>query len=384
MVTPLAGICAAVPAATEVVHARGCGVSSDDASAIPEAVALARGADAAIVCLGGRSGLVAGCTSGEFRDAASLDLTGRQQQLVDQVAATGTPTVVVLLNGRVLSIPALAAHVPAIVEAWLPGEEGGHAIADVLFGAVSPSGRLPVSMPRDVGQVPLYHSRKWASGKVIVFDADYVDLASTPLFAFGHGLSYTRFEYDALAISPAAAAATGTPVEISLAVRNAGTRAGAEVVQLYVQDVVASVTRPLQQLAGFARIELAPGETRRIRFTLDASQLAFYDRAMRFVVEPGEFRIRVGARRRTSARGLFPLRGRDRSARSARGPPDRGARLAVRPSWIEARRRRKKARWRRSPSDTTSSRPRAWTMPATSTSPTSSVVASSGGRRTAP
>jgi len=210
------------------------------------------------------------------------------------LTATGTPTVVVLLNGRVLSIPALAAHVPAIVEAWLPGEEGGHAVADVLFGAVSPSGRLPVSMPRDVGQVPLYHSRKWASGKVIGFDADYVDLASTPLFPFGHGLSYTRFEYAALAISPAAAA-TGTPVEISLAVRNAGTRAGAEVVQLYVQDVVASVTRPLQQLAGFARIELAPGETRCVRFTLDASQLAFYDRAMRFVVEPGEFRIRVGA-----------------------------------------------------------------------------------------
>jgi beta-glucosidase len=293
-VTPLAGIRAAAASSTEVVHARGCGVASEDDTGVPEAVALARGADVAVVCVGGRSGLVAGCTSGEFRDAASLDLTGLQERLALAVAATGTPTVVVLLNGRVLSIPRLAERVPAIVEAWLPGEEAGHAIADVLFGIANPSGRLPVSMPRHVGQVPIYHSRKWASGKVMLFDADYVDLASTPLFPFGHGLSYTRFAYEALAISPASAPA-GAPIEIGFTVRNAGDRPGAEVAQLYVQDVVASVTRPLRQLAGFARVELAPGEARRVHLTLDASQLAFYDRAMRFAVEPGEFRVRIGA-----------------------------------------------------------------------------------------
>jgi beta-glucosidase len=294
MATPLQGIRAAASASTEVVHARGCGISSEDDAGIAAAVALARSADAAVVCVGGRSGLVAGCTSGEFRDAASLDLTGLQERLVEEVAATGSPTVVVLLNGRVLSVPRLAARVRAVVEAWLPGEEGGNAIADVLFGAVSPSGRLPVSMPRDVGQVPIYHARKWATGKVMVFDADYVDLDATPLFPFGHGLSYTRFEYDGLSVSPASSE-TGTAVEVAFTLRNGGARAGAEVAQLYVQDVVASVTRPLQQLAGFARIDLAPGETRRVRFDLDASQLAFYDRAMRFVVEPGEFRVRVGA-----------------------------------------------------------------------------------------
>jgi beta-glucosidase len=291
MVTPLEGIRAAVGSGTEVVHARGCGVSSDDAG-IAEAVAAARGADVAVLCLGGRSGLVDGCTSGEFRDASSLRLTGLQERLAAEIVATGTPTVVVLLNGRVLSLADLTA--PALVEAWLPGEEGGHAIADVLFGAANPSGRLPVSLPRDVGQVPIYHSRKWATGKVIAFDADYVDLAATPLFPFGHGLSYTRFEYADLAIAPATAA-IGEPIEIALTLRNAGDRAGAEVVQLYVQDAVASVTRPIQQLAGFARVELAPGEARLVTFRLDASQLAFYDRRMRFVVEPGEFQIRVGA-----------------------------------------------------------------------------------------
>ena len=292
MVTPLDGIRAAVGAATEVVHARGCGVSSADESGIAEAVRAARDADVAVLCLGGRSGLVDGCTSGEFRDAASLRLTGLQERLAAEVVATGTPTVVVLLNGRVLSLAGVTA--PALVEAWLPGEEGGQAIADVLFGAANPSGRLPVSLPRDVGQIPIYHSRKWSTDKVILFAADYVDLAATPLFPFGHGLSYTRFEYADLAISPPTAP-TGGPVEIALSLRNAGERPGTEVVQLYVQDVVASVTRPIRQLAGFAKVELAAGASCRLTFRLDASQLGFYDRAMRFVVEPGEVRVRVGA-----------------------------------------------------------------------------------------
>jgi beta-glucosidase len=292
MVTPLAGIRAATGA--HVVHAKGCDVLGDEASGIPAAVSAARDAEIAIVCVGGRSGLMPHCTSGEFRDAASLALTGLQQRLVDEVVATGTPTVVVLLNGRVLALPEIAARVPAVLEAWLPGEEGGHAIADVLFGRVNPSGRLPVTMPRDVGQVPIYHSRKWKLTAQGIFPTDYTDLPAGPLYPFGHGLSYTRFEYADLAITPASAS-PDVEREIACTVRNAGERAGEEVVQLYVQDRVASVTRPVRQLAGFARVSLDPGTVCRVRFRLHPSQLAFYDRAMRFVVEPGEFRVYVGA-----------------------------------------------------------------------------------------
>jgi len=293
MVTPLAGIREAAPHA-EVVHAKGCDVLDDDGGGIAAAVAAARAADVAVVCVGGRSGLMPHCTSGEFRDAASLALTGHQQRLVDEVLATGTPTVVVLLNGRVLALPQIAAEVPAVLEAWLPGEEGGHAIAGVLFGRVNPSGRLPVTLPRDVGQTPIYHSRKWKLTAQGIFPTDYVDLPAAPLYPFGHGLSYTRFEYGDLAVAPASAAAE-VEREIACVVRNVGEVAGDEVVQLYVQDRVASVTRPIRQLAGFARVTLAPGAACRVRFRLHPSQLAFYDRAMRFVVEPGEFRVFVGA-----------------------------------------------------------------------------------------
>jgi beta-glucosidase len=294
MVTPLAGIRAAVSSATEVVYARGSGVLGGGEDGIAAAVDAVRGADVAVVCVGGRSGLVPGCTSGEFRDAADLSLTGLQPRLVEAVVATGTPTVVVLVNGRVLALPWIAAHVPAVLEAWLPGEEGGHAIADVLFGRVSPSGRLPVTMPRSVGQIPLSYNRKWDQHAGIGLGADYTDLPASPLFPFGHGLAYTRFEYRGLEIDPGSVRADDT-VRIRLRVTNTGGRAGEEVVQLYVRDPVATVTRPIQQLAGFARVPLEPGTTRAVTFTLHPSQLGLYDRAMRFVVEPGEVVVRIGA-----------------------------------------------------------------------------------------
>lgn len=293
MITPLAGIRAAVAPATEVRHVAGCAITGDDAGGIAEAVAAARGADAAVVCVGGRSGLVADCTSGEFRDAADLGLTGVQQRLVEAVIATGTPTVVVLVNGRVFALPWIAAHAPAVVEAWLPGEEGGGALADVLFGAVSPSGRLPISMPRTVGQVPVYYGHKSGGGRSQML-GDYSDGPTTPLWPFGHGLSYTRFTYAGLAIAPARITAA-TPVVIECAITNDGRRAGDEVVQLYVRDPIARVTRPVKQLVGFARVHLAPGATRRVAFRLDPSQLAFFDEAMRLVVEPGDFQVMIGA-----------------------------------------------------------------------------------------
>ncbi|UCE88056.1 MAG: glycoside hydrolase family 3 C-terminal domain-containing protein [Deltaproteobacteria bacterium] len=291
-VTLLEGIRSAVSAQTEVHTARGCEILGDATDGFADAVATARAADVAIVAVGGKSGLVEGCTSGESVDRAALELPGAQAALVEAIAATGTPTVVVLVNGRPLALTRVAERVAALVEAWLPGEEGGHAVADVLFGRVDPAGRLPVSLPRAVGQVPLYYNHK-PSGARSQWRGDYADLPTRPLFPFGHGLSYTRFDYANLSLAPRAVSPDGE-LEVALEVANVGERPGEEVVQLYVRDVVASLTRPVQELKGFARIALEPGECRRVAFRLDVGQLAFYDAAMQLVVEPGAVEIRVG------------------------------------------------------------------------------------------
>jgi len=283
-VTVLEGIRAAVSAGTQVEVARGCGITGEDAAGVAEAAALAAGCDVAVVVVGGRSGLVRGCTSGEANDRADLRLPGVQEALVRAVAATGTPTVVVLVNGRPLALAGVLEAADAVLEAWLPGEEGGHAVADVLFGAESPAGRLPVTLPRAVGQVPLYYNHK-PSGARSQFHGDYADLPCSPLLPFGHGLSYTRFAYDELRL-PEAPVDPRRPIPISLRVTNTGERRGDEVVQLYVRDRVASVTRP---------VGLEAGESRGIRFDLDPGQLAFYDPDMWLVVEPGEVEIMVGA-----------------------------------------------------------------------------------------
>jgi beta-glucosidase len=291
-VTILQGIREAVSASTEIRVARGCELTGAETAGIAEAVAAARGADAAIVVLGGRSGLSQGCTSGEANDRADVSLSGVQSELVAAVAETGVPTVLVLVNGRPLALANVVQRVPAILEAWIPGEEGGRAVADVLFGAAAPGGRLPVTLPRAVGQLPLYYNHK-PSGARSQFWGDYADLPATPLFPFGHGLSYTSFAYANLALSSQRPAATET-LEIAFDVCNTGDRAGDEVAQLYVCDRVASVTRPVKELKGFVRLSLQPGETRRVTLALDLAQLAFYDRDMRLVVEPGEVAIWVG------------------------------------------------------------------------------------------
>lgn len=290
--TVLAGIRAAAPAA-EVLHAPGCTVQGDDVGGFGEAVAAARSAEVAIVVVGGRSGLVAGCTSGESIDRSTLGLPGVQQALVEAVHATGTPTVVVLVDGRPLAIPAVAASVPALLHAFLPGEEGGAAVANVLFGATSPGGRLPVSMPVGEGQLPVFHGHKPSGGRSH-WRGSYVDGPTKPLFPFGHGLSYGRFRYEHLLVSPGEPRPEGA-VEIACDVVNEGSLPGDEVVQLYVNDPVASVTRPVRELAGFARLSLGPGERRRVRFLLHVAQLAFHDRALRLVVEPGRIDVMVGA-----------------------------------------------------------------------------------------
>lgn len=292
-VSILDGIRASVSPETRVLYARGCGVTDRSTEGFAQAVEAARHARVAVVAVGEKSGLTRECTCGEFRDRATLGLPGVQEELVQAVLATGTPTVVVLVSGRPLALSELARRVPAMLAAWIPGEEGGHAVADVLFGRVNPAGRLPVSIPRGVGQVPLFYAHKPTGGRSHVL-GDYVDMEAGPLFPFGHGLSYTTFEYRNLSVQPEVVGPDGE-VSVTVQVTNSGRRAGDEVVQLYVRDVLASVTRPVKELRGFKRLTLQPGQSRTVRFRLKPAQMAFYDRQMQLVVEPGEFEVMVGA-----------------------------------------------------------------------------------------
>jgi beta-glucosidase len=290
-VTPLAGLRATMGNDAEIRYAKGCDVLGDDRSGFPAAVEAARAAEVAVVVVAGKSGLHRPVTSGEGNDATNLDLPGVQNELIDAVAATGTPLVVVVLSGRVHTLGAIAARANALLQLFPPGEEGGSALADVLTGVVNPAGRLPVSLPRSVGQVPIYTGYRAGGDRPMFFD-DYIDCAPTPLFAFGHGLSYTSFTYEQFAVR---GTTTRDLVEVSLVVRNTGERAGDEVVQLYVQDRVASVARPDRMLVGFARVALDPGQARTLKFTVHPSRLAFYDPQMRFVTEPGAFGFSAGA-----------------------------------------------------------------------------------------
>jgi beta-glucosidase len=290
-VTPLRGLRDALGPASAIMHERGCDLTGDDRSGFPAAVAAAAAADVAVLFLGGRSGLDRAATVGEARDATDLRLTGLQEELAVAVAATGTPTVVVVMSGRAHVLTGVVDAASALVAAWPLGEQGGNALADVLTGRAEPGGRLPLSLPRATGQIPIYHSQR-SGGARPMFYGDYTDCEHTPLFCFGHGLGYTTFEQSELAVS---ATDTVSPISVEVTVTNIGARAGEEVVQLYASDLVASVARPELSLIGFARVALAPRQRRRVRFEVHPSRLAFFDEAMRFVVEPGQFRFSVGA-----------------------------------------------------------------------------------------
>lgn len=248
---------------------------------IEEAVALAKRADAVVV--------VAGILEGEGRDRAHLDLPGDQEEMIQAVAATGKPVTVVLIAGAPVTMERWGERVGAILCAWYPGQEGGTAIADVLFGDVNPSGKLPMTFPLNVGQVPTYYNME-PSGR----GYDYVDLTGKPKFAFGHGLSYTTFAYSNLKLSSQKINSRQS-VTVSFDVENTGSMAGDEVPQLYIRDMVASIVRPMKELRDFARINLKPGEKKTVRFTLKPEQLAFLDAKMKPVVEPGVFEVYVGA-----------------------------------------------------------------------------------------
>jgi beta-glucosidase len=281
-----------VGAGGEVRHAHGCGILDGDDTGITEAVEAASGADVAILVLGEQSGVTVAATSGEARDRLEIGLPGRQAELVAAVAATGTRVVLVVVSGRPLGIPAEAQLSSAVVYVWAPGHEGADAVADVLFGTVNPGGKLPITIPRHVGQIPIYYNHKPSGGRSH-WKLDYVDGSHTPLWPFGFGRSYTTFEVQDLRLDRPEVQAGGD-VGISVDVVNSGVREGDEVVQLYVRDLVSSVTRPIRELKGFARVTLAPGERRSVTFRLAADQLAFTGVDGRLRLEPGAFEILVG------------------------------------------------------------------------------------------
>jgi len=303
VVTVLQGIKNRVAAGTQVLYARGAGIEDTSTGGFADAVATARRAKVAILVLGERHDM-----SGEAASRSSLGLPGVQQQLLEAVAATGTPVVLVLMNGRPLILEWAAEHVPAIVEDWFLGVESGNATAEVLFGDVNPSGRLPVTFPRAIGQIPLYYNHRNTGRPPAAekFTSKYIDVPVTPRYPFGYGLSYTTFAYRDLKV--ASRTTTGSrdlqagPVRLGptdtlsvvVSVANTGTREGTEVVQLYVRDEVASVARPVRELKGFSRVTLKPGEARRIELRLAARDLAFYGLDMKRTVEPGTFRVFVG------------------------------------------------------------------------------------------
>lgn len=287
----LAAVKAAAPRA-KVTYAKGVGPEGEDTGGIPAAVAAAKNADVTVVVVGEPPAM-----SGEAAARSDISLPGGQEKLIEAIAGTGKPFVVVLVNGRPLTVGGWLKSAPAVLEAWHPGLEAGNAIADVLFGEVNPGGKLPVSFPRTVGQIPVHYNHE-STGRPYNADnkytSKYLDLPPDPQFTFGHGLSYTSFEIGEPKLSrdrvSARALRKGDTLEVSVSVRNTGDRTGDEVVQLYVHDVAASITQPVRKLRGFRRVTLKAGRSTTVRFQLGADDLGFWTNA-----EDGEFRVEEGA-----------------------------------------------------------------------------------------
>ncbi|MDO7908174.1 glycoside hydrolase family 3 N-terminal domain-containing protein [Paenibacillus sp. JX-17] len=306
--TVLDGIVGKLDGGTErVLYAPGCRIRGESREGFEHALACAAEADTVVMVMGGSSArdfgegtidLKTGASKvsdsawndmdcGEGIDRTSLGLSGVQLELIQAVHALGKPIVVVYINGRPVAEPWVDEHVPAILEAWYPGQEGGHAIADVLFGDVNPSGRLTLSLPKSVGQLPVYYNGKRSRGK------RYLEEDVKPRYPFGYGLSYTAFSYDMMRLSTESIC-RGEQMTVSVNVTNTGDRQGQEVVQLYITDAVSTVTRPLVELKGFRKISLQPGETRTVTFTIGDEQLQYIGTDLKPIVEPGWFRIQVG------------------------------------------------------------------------------------------
>ena len=308
VVTVLQGIKNKLGNQAEITYVKGCAIRDTTTANIAEAVKAAQQADVAVVVLGGSSardfkteyqstgaatvkagdGVVSDMESGEGFDRTSLDLLGKQLDLLKALVQTGKPVVLVMIEGRPLNLNWPAAHVPAIVTAWYPGQEGGNATADVLFGDYNPAGRLPISIPKSVGQLPIYYNYKAPARH------DYVEMDTKPLYPFGYGLSYTQFAYSNLNATVAERADDVT-VTVTVAVKNTGSRDGDEVVQLYVTDKVSSVVGPVKQLKAFERVPLKAGEQKTVTFVLHADDLKLFSPDQKWLVEKGDFALMVGA-----------------------------------------------------------------------------------------
>jgi beta-glucosidase len=282
---------------TQVDWSYGYPIAGDDTSAHEEAIALAASADIVLLTLGGKHGTASIASMGEGVDATNINLPPCQEDLITKLAQLGKPMIGVHLDGRPVSSDVADSHLTALLEAWSPAEGGAEAIVDILVGAHGPSGRLPISVARSSGQVPVYYNHPfgsaWHQGESIGFP-DYVDSPHTPRYPFGYGMSYTSFEYADLRLSKQEVQ-IGDTIDVTLTVLNSGDAPGTEVVQLYVRDQFASVSRPALELAGFRRIALEPGETAQVEFHLDVSQLAFLDADLQWCVEAGVVDLMVGA-----------------------------------------------------------------------------------------
>jgi beta-glucosidase len=281
-------------------------LNTTDRSGFPAAIDAAKQADVVVLALGED-----GRQSGEARSQADIGLHGVQLDLLREICAVNPHVVVVLMNGRPLVLNEVAERASAVVEAWLLGSESGHAIADVLFGDYNPSGKLPMSFPRSVGQLPLYYNHK-STGRPsqkgdTVYWSHYSDMANTPLYPFGYGLSYASFSYSEVQLSGKELSAT-QPLSVTVTVKNTGDRRGMETVQLYIRDLVGSVTRPVKELKAFSRVELNPGEAREVTFALTAADLAFYTAAGKWESEPGDFRVMVGPNSADVKEAAFTLK----------------------------------------------------------------------------
>jgi len=280
------------------LYTKGCEMEGSDKSGFAEAIRAAEQSDVVVVVVGEKAMM-----SGEATSRTDISLPGVQEDLILELCKTGKPVVVVLMNGRPIAIPRIAENATAILETWWLGSEAGNAIADVLFGRYNPSGKLPMTFPRSVGQVPIFYNEK-STGRPFdpnsKWSSKYIDEANSPQWPFGFGLSYTTFEYKGLSATPETVVMRDAPntqqakIRVSVQVKNTGSLAGEEVVQLYVRDLVGSVTRPVKELKGFQKIMLQPGETRELKFTLSEKELGFYRRDMTFGTEPGEYEIMVG------------------------------------------------------------------------------------------
>jgi len=303
-VSVLEGIKRAISPASQLVYVAGASPHSDERSGIDKAMIAALGADVVIAVLGESSSM-----SGEANSRAFLGLNAAQEALLERLVETRKPLVVILMNGRPLTVSRLDAQVPAILEAWFLGSEMGNGVADILFGDVNPSGKLPITFPRSVGQVPIYYGHK-STGRAprqhLIYTSKYIDHPWTPLYPFGHGLSYTTFAYDPpqldkTVLSPDEA------LTVEVTVHNTGEREGEEVVQLYLRDDVASVTRPVRSLRGFTRVRLLPGEAGKVRFRLDQDDFALLNQDFVRVVEPGTFTVFVGGSSTTLNQASFQV-----------------------------------------------------------------------------